>query len=486
MSKNKKVVLINPPYSWRVFPIPVILPGLGYLAETLRSNDVDVYIIDAQLGYKHEDIVNKTKKINPDFVGFSFISYRSISHAMLVKALKNAMPTGVKFVAGGPHISSLRGQVFKDFPELDYGIILDGEQPLLDLIKNKPVVDIPGLIYRKLDGEIVINPEHLEADLDRIPWPKYEDFELERYGYGISIVTSRGCPYRCIYCSCNVIGKKFRSRSAESVVDEIKYWYKKGYREFGLQEDNPTFIQTRMHDICERIIKANLHDAVFQAGNGLRAEKVDEELLDHMFKAGFRRIAFGIESASDKVLKAMRKGLKVEQSDNAVRLACEKGFFVSLFFLIGTPGENWDDLEETFKFALKYPVSDVSFYNLVPMPGTELWDYVEDNNLWLRRPEEYLNSACFPMQSLDPVYETPELSKKERIKAAQKGWAIRSEVMRRVIAGKFEKFGMMGKVMAWIYSRPRIRRLENSLLARPWYRTTIGKLRKRIRATFYR
>ena len=364
------------------------------------------------------------------------------------------------------------------------GFILDGEQSLLDLIKGMDESQISGLIYRK-ENEIIINDATLEADLDKIPWPKYEDFELDRYGYGMCIVTSRGCPYRCIYCSCNVIGKKFRTRSAKSVVEEIKYWYDKGYREFGLQEDNPTFIKERMHEICQRVIDLKFDGLVLQAGNGLRTDKIDSELLDHMYEAGFRRIAFGIESASNKVLKAMRKGLTFEQSDHAVRLACEKGFFVSLFFLIGTPGENWSDLEESFDFALKYPVSDVSFYNLVPMPNTELWDYVEKNNLWLRKPEEYLNCDQFPMQSLDPVYETPELSKKERIRASKKGQVIRAEVTRRVIALKFKKFLILGPAIAWIYSRPKVRKMENALLAKPWYRDTVGLIRKRIRASFY-
>jgi len=482
--KYRKIALVNPPYSWRVFPIPVILPGLGYLAETLRDGGAEVRVIDAQLGYKRDDIVKELRDDKPDIVGFSFISYLPLSHARLVRAVREALPEAV-LVAGGPHISSLREQVLRDIPELDYGIILDGERPLLDLARGERPGDIPGLIYR--DGDVVVmNKEDLVVDIDTIPWPKYRDFQLDRYGYGISIVTSRGCPYRCIYCSCNVIGKKFRYRSAESVVDEVKYWYGKGYREFGLQEDNPTFIKERMHEICDGIIKAGLDGAVFQAGNGLRAEKVDEELLEHMYAAGFRRIAFGIESASDVVLKAMRKGLKVEQSDRAVRLACEKGFFVSLFFLIGTPGENWEELEKSFAFALKYPVSDVSFYNLVPMPGTDLWDYVEKNDLWIRRPEEYLNCDRFPMQSLEPVFFTPELSKEERIAASREGWRIRSEVMRRVIVRKFSKFGLAGRMVAWVYSRPKIRAIENALLAKPWYRATVGKLRKKIRAVFYK
>ncbi len=481
--KIKRIVLINPPYSWKIFPIPVILPGLGYLAETLRVNGFNVNIIDSQLGYTIEDIIQQVKKINPDLIAFSLISFKTISHKKLVTGIREAMPDAL-LVAGGPHVSSLRGSILTEMEDLDYGIILDGEQSLLDLIKGMDESQISGLIYRK-ENEIIINDATLEADLDKIPWPKYEDFELDRYGYGMCIVTSRGCPYRCIYCSCNVIGKKFRTRSAKSVVEEIKYWYDKGYREFGLQEDNPTFIKERMHEICQRVIDLKFDGLVLQAGNGLRTDKIDSELLDHMYEAGFRRIAFGIESASNKVLKAMRKGLTFEQSDHAVRLACEKGFFVSLFFLIGTPGENWSDLEESFDFALKYPVSDVSFYNLVPMPNTELWDYVEKNNLWLRKPEEYLNCDQFPMQSLDPVYETPELSKKERIRASKKGQVIRAEVTRRVIALKFKKFLILGPAIAWIYSRPKVRKMENALLAKPWYRDTVGLIRKRIRASFY-
>jgi len=206
----KKVILINPPYSSKVFPIPVILPGLGYLAETLRSNGIDVYIIDAQLGWKLKKIAEKIQNIKPDFIGFSFMSYMSSSHSKLVKDIKDISKNSI-LVAGGPHVSSLREQVLIDIPALDYGIVLDGEQSLLDLVQGKPKVDIPGLIYRNSNSDMIVNSACLENDLDKIQWPKYEDFELARYGYGICIVTSRGCPYNCIYCSCNVIGKKYNS-----------------------------------------------------------------------------------------------------------------------------------------------------------------------------------------------------------------------------------------------------------------------------------
>ncbi|MBN1585856.1 MAG: B12-binding domain-containing radical SAM protein [Candidatus Omnitrophica bacterium] len=482
----KRVALVNPPYSPKIFPIPVILPGLGYLAQSLRQAGAEVKVLDANLGKDHPKIVNELAEFDPDMVGISMISYRFRSHGALISSIRERLPE-VTLAAGGPHVSSVREEALKQFPELDYAFFLDGEQSLAQLAEGKPEKEIPGLIYRNgSESGVSSNPAQLPKDLDSIPWPRYDDFELDRYGYGMSIVTSRGCPYSCIYCSCNVIGKTYRGRSPESVRDEVDYWYRRGYREFGLQEDNPTFDKGRMHAICDELIRADFKDAVFQAGNGVRADRVDKELLEHMYRAGFRRLAFGIESASDKVLKAMRKGTTLKIEDEAVRMACEAGFFVSLFFLIGTPKETLEDVEMSCKFALKYPVKDVSFYNLVPMPSTELWSYIDKNDLWVRKPEEYLNSPLFPMHSTHPVFVTPELGIEDRRKALKRGWQIRAEVTRRAVAGQLQRFGILGRALAWVYSRNKVRAFENSLLAKPWYRASVGKLRSKVRALFYK
>ena len=255
----RKILLVNPAYSRAFFSIPVLPAGLGYLAESLKKNGIGYRILDMSLGYRLKDLKKQIAEFKPDLLGISCISYMLTDTYTMIQEVKKVFPS-VKILIGGPHISSIKEDVFKECPAIDFAIVLEGEYSLVELCKGVPFSEIAGLIYR-VDSEILFSaPAKFIPDLDCLDFPKYADFELHRYGYGIGIVSSRGCPYSCIYCSCNVIGKKIRLRSAQSVVDEIDYWYERGYREFGFQEDNPTFDRDRMFEICEKLQKKDLKD----------------------------------------------------------------------------------------------------------------------------------------------------------------------------------------------------------------------------------
>jgi radical SAM superfamily enzyme YgiQ (UPF0313 family) len=149
--------------------------------------------------------------------------------------------------------------------------------------------------------------------------------------------------------------------------------------------------------------------------NGIRADRVNLKLLERMREVGFRMLGFGIESGSQKVLNNIRKKEKIEEMKRAVRDACSLGYKVELFFLIGSPGETWDDFMESVKFATEFPVSIVSFYQLLPYPGTELFDYVSKKGRFVAKPEQYLNDGS--QRRNTPFFETPELSFSQRKRA---------------------------------------------------------------------
>lgn len=481
----EKVLLINPPYSKSYFSIPVLPAGLGYLAESLKNNGIDYRVMDMSLGYKFRDLRNMIKGYTPDLLAISCISYMLDDTYKMVTELDRDFPS-LKFVMGGPHVSSIKEKVLEECKALDFAVVGEGEISLVELCKGHSPDSIKGLIFRS-GGEISLaGTRDFIGDLDAIRFPKYEGFELSRYGYKmIGLVTSRGCPYNCIYCSCNVIGKKIRFRSPRSIISEIEYWHKQGYREFGIQEDNPTFDRNRMLQLCEIIQKRGLKDLKLMCGNGVRADRVDRELLTEMKKAGFKRLAFGIESGSDKVLKAIKKGADAETMERAIKLATDLGFFVSLFFLVGAPEETKADVEKSIDLALRYPVQCVDFFNLVPLPGSELYSWVEANNYFVRCPKEYLNCKYHPARSTNPIFATPEFPKEERRKVLQRTWRISRKVKRAAIAKKFSKLGLLGNILATLYCTDIINRIENKALSNEFFRNTVGNLRMRVRNIFY-
>jgi radical SAM superfamily enzyme YgiQ (UPF0313 family) len=308
-------------------------------------------------------------------------------------------------------------------------------------------VKIKNLIYRK-KGKIIENACREPIDLEKLPFPKYEKFEMEKYrSNAIPIVSSRGCPYQCIYCPIKItMGRKFRFRSPESIIKEIKYWYKKGYRQFRIQDDNFTLLKERVHRFCDMIEKSGMDNLLFSCDNGVRADKVDEELLKKMKKVGFKYISFGVEAGTDRVLKAIKKGENIGVIDKAIKTACNLGFEVTLFFLVGSPTETSDDVTESIKIALKYDIKDVRFYNIIPFPRTELYDWIQENNYFLESPEVYLNNISH--WDNKPIFKTPELDEKQRKELLKRTKQIRSTIRRRWFRKRLWNMGVTGKIMS--------------------------------------
>lgn len=481
----KKVLLVNPAYSRSFFSIPALPAGLGYLAQSLKANNIEYQILDMSLGYTYKDLEKRISQFQPQLLAISSMSYMLADTYQAIARLKQRF-AGLKVVIGGPHASSVQEKILEECSMLDFAVVFEGESSLVELCQGLAFSEIKGLIYRDDSRVKFCGLREFVSDLDSLEFPRYQGFELKRYGYGIGIVGSRGCPYRCIYCSCNVIGKKIRFRSPSSIVDEIDYWYRQGYREFGFQEDNPSFDKARMLEICTRLQRKAFKDLRLMCGNGVRADRVDRGLLIEMKKAGFKRLAFGIESASNKVLKAIKKGTTVEAMDRAICEASRLGFFIDLLFLVGSPEETPRDVEASITLALKYPVQYVDFFNLVPMPGSELFNWVQEKGYFLRRPEEYLNARFHPARSTKPIFQTPEFPARQRRQMLFKTQRITALVKRKALEQKFPQTGIFGKALFWLYCTKPINRLENLLLRRQVLRHTIGQARMKIRNMFYK
>jgi anaerobic magnesium-protoporphyrin IX monomethyl ester cyclase len=420
--RYNKILLVNPSYFESYFTEPQLNSGLGYIAQSLEDHSLEYDVMDMNVGYSDRDLFDKVEIFKPDLIGMTMMTYRYNDTYKRINELKKRF-NNISIVAGGPHISLFRQRALEECPGIDYGVVLEGEETIIEVCSSdKKQEDIKGLIYRK-DGDIFFNGEReFNNELDKISFPKYSKFELEKYPRrsalthlrDIPVVTSRGCPAQCIFCPVKTsIGQKFRYRSTGSILSELKYWYQKGYRSFWIADDNFTLLKERVLQICSELKESAMKGIVLGCGNGIRADRVDREVLTAMKSAGFKSIAYGIEAGNNKILKILKKGETMESIEKSLELSFELGFSVVAFFLIGSPYETKADIEDSFRLARKYPFNEVRFYHVIPYPETELYEWIKENKYFIYSPQYYLNNVSSLKNR--PVYFTPELTEKDRI-----------------------------------------------------------------------
>lgn len=415
MNRYERVLLLIPGYPESHYFSRPLQAGLGYISESLKRADIENVVVDMRFNPGQRHLLKEVRRFRPDLIGVSMMTFKYLYTYELLDVLKNECPR-IDIVAGGPHPSTLRNDVLRECRSIDYGAVLEGEATIIELCRGLPLDEIKGLIYRK-DGEIVFSGEReFVKNLDGIPFPRYNNLNLNRYENFIPIISSRGCPYKCIYCPVSLaIGKKYRFRSPENIVAEIKYWYGKGYRRFGFADDNFTLIPKRVFRLCRLIEEENLTGLKLSCSNGIRADRVDYVLLKRMRDVGFSEIAFGVEAGNNRVLRNLKKSESIESIRESIDKACELGYEVTLFFLLGSPGETFDDIQDSIALAKSFPVVNAVFYNLIPFPNTELSRWVDENGLFARDKSSYLNDASHFLN--EPIFETPELPLERRKEA---------------------------------------------------------------------
>jgi magnesium-protoporphyrin IX monomethyl ester (oxidative) cyclase len=468
----KRVLLVNPNYKEKACA-PLIFAGLGYIAESLKQNKIAYDFIDLNLGYPESVLFDKINSFKPDLIGVQIMSIKYLQTYEFLGKIKEKFPD-IKIVAGGAHITTFRENALEECIHIDYGVIFEGEKTIVELCKKNDLENVKNLLIRKRGKIIYTGPRELEKNPDIISWPSYEKFELSKYPeLLIPIVSSRGCPYRCKFCTiATCMGNHFRVRSAKNVAEELEYWYKKGVRKFNFADDNFTFYKKRVEELCDEIKKRKLEGIRIQCSNGVRADRVDHDLLKKMKETGFNQLFFGVESANNHVLKNMNKTETIETIEKAVKIACDLGYETGLFFIIGYPGETFEDFKNSVKFALKYPISYVFFYNIIPFPNTPLYDYLKENNLLLCDYKEYINNTSHYQNN--SCFYTPEMSTKEREKAFLLGKQTTNEVIRRRIVRQYKNLGPIAKIGARIFINEKI---KNLFLYNPFFKRILDRLK---------
>lgn len=465
--------------------------GIGYLSSYLLENGIENDVLDMRLGYSIYDLLEKIEKFNPDLIGLTMMTYRVNIAYDLIRKIKKKFDLPI--VVGGPHATIYRKEVLNESP-VDYLIKFEGEYTLLELCEGKDENNISGLIYKK-ENEIIENPDRpFIRDLDSIPFPKYEKFELDKYGYsysyggeGIPIVSSRSCPYRCIFCSVrHVIGDKFRVRSAEDIMQELIYWYNKGATNFFFVDDNFTMYKERILKLCQFIEDEDIHNLTLSVPQGVRADRVDYELLKKMRDVGFWYMAFGVEAGNNRILKRINKHETIEKIENAIKLATDLGYELGLFFIIGHPDETPEDFEDSLRIAKKYPVSQVIFFHAIPLPKTELYDWAIENNLLSKDFDEKLRAFNFQHYEHNrPLFSTPYFTIKQRKEAFEKAKEVEKLVRKRNMERKLtRKYGVFGRILTNIlynkYFYRKMQRLYYFRVPRKIINTIIKKFDLRI------
>ena len=369
--------------------------GLAYLAAVLEKQGYSPSIIDANALRRDSARVIAAIPKTVRLIGFYINSFSYNSVREMAVLCRKAFPEAA-VILGGPLASSLPRELLADFPchgvirgegEVSIGRIMD------NLARGAPPFDrnVPNAVFRDAHGgDTVMNPMVRIADLDGIPFPAYHLLPpLSVYKTrarklpAASIVTSRGCPHQCIFCSKDVFQRQITFRGAPNVLAEVDYLVSSyGVRQIDILDDNFSQKRSRVEEILDGLIERD-YDLALNLQLGIRTENVDEPLLIKMKKAGVYKLAFGIESADPRVLRNCRKNLDLAKAESVIRAAKRLGFVVYGFFIIGLPGEDEPAFHATLAFARRMNFDIANFCMAMPFVGTELYRMVEKEGRFL-------------------------------------------------------------------------------------------------------
>ena len=395
-----KVALIYPYFhpskDNSIFRFPPL--GLGYIAAALKKHGAEVDLVDCNF-LRFSEAVERVKRAKPQIVGFYSMFSMKKTTLELVAAIK--CECGVDcglFVVGGP-LPSWAPESFLD--AFDVVTVGEGEETIVELAncfaQGVGFSGVKGLVYK--DGERIIHTgtRGFIEDLDGLAFPARELFDndaykryyLDKFGYSTSsMITSRGCPFSCDFCSRPIFGTEIRNRTAGNIIDEVEEIAALGYERVWFADDCFTLNRNHLLDACRELVRRKV-DVGWECLS--RVDTMDAEVAEGMKRAGCLRVFFGIESGNDSVLGIMNKQITTTQAKNAVYVAKAAGLKTGAFFIIGYPGESDKTVLDTIRFASGLPLDYLSFTLPYPIPGTPLHERVKDKGVAIEDWEEPKN-----------------------------------------------------------------------------------------------
>ncbi len=372
-----RFLIINPYYSISETPSPPL--GLAYIAAALEREGIEVKILDLVVfPYSRQLLESVLKNFAPRIVGTTAVTMTFDNAINVIKEIKSIDPS-IATVMGGPHVTFCAKETMSLFPELDFIVLGEGEETIVELAgaldEGRDVSEVEGIVFRGKSGIVDNGSRKTRIDIDSLPFPARDLLPLGRYralGMPVSMTTSRGCPFKCIFCvGRKMVGARVRYRNPQNVVDEMEHLAAFGFRQINIADDLFTSNENHCLMVCDEIIKRNLK---IKWTSFARVDTVSVRVLKRMREAGCNTVSFGVESGNTEMLKRIKKGISLEQVINAVEMCNEAGVSPHASFILGLPGETPETLKETVEFGEKLKSMGVShgFHLLAPFPGTEV------------------------------------------------------------------------------------------------------------------
>lgn len=411
------MMLINPSWNTKYPQFPL---GLASIAAVLEKNDFQTKILDANaLQLSEHDIIKKAE--NSDIIGITAMTPIINSVIRLVKGIKENNPDAT-IIMGGPHATILSEKLLSNIPEVDIVVKGEGEHTIVELCNvlktGKNLESVRGIIYRKNN---LIKSNHSRPqieDLDSLPYLAYHLLPLNKYKlhppHGkeyplMAMLTSRGCPYDCIFCSKSIFGSNLRCQSPERMVSEIEY-LKDHFKvkEIAFYDDIFILDKKRITKFTKELENKNL-DIIWTCES--RVNLVNKEILQKMKNAGCYMIAYGIESGNQTILNNLRKNITINQIKSAIETTNKIGIQSTGYFMLGSPGETPETIRQTIDFAKSLPLDYVQFSVTIPFPGSDLYDLYYTSRKKDIKWEDFIYANL--KSSSIPVFETEDLSKED-------------------------------------------------------------------------
>jgi radical SAM superfamily enzyme YgiQ (UPF0313 family) len=406
-----RVLLLSTPHPLEESPLPPL--SLSYLAGVLAQEGIEVRILDFLVThYQPGKLRRELEKYRPQLVGATCVTLNYPIARRMLKICKD-FDTHIFTVIGGPHVTFAQEETLLSSPWIDAIVIGEGERTVVDLARavaeDKDIHHVSGIAFAEGGKVVKTSARPLIEDLDQLPLPARELLPMARYralGTPSTVITSRGCPYSCIFCSGHrMFGPRVRFRSPGLVVDEIE----RLQRDFGLAKINivdDTFTLNHNHAraVCEEMLRRNLKLkwSVFA-----RVDRISEDLAQLMNRAGCEWVLFGVESGDEGILKTIKKGATPEDVRRGVKIAAEAGINVFNSFILGLPGESWETAHKTLAFGdelYQEYGAKYGFHMLSPLPGTEIYERAQDYGIRI------LSRNWSRYNANEPITETATMS----------------------------------------------------------------------------
>lgn len=398
-----KVLLINPPI--REWSKPNCFPlGLGYVAAVLQENGHEVEVMDINAHrWSPKEVEDRIKKTGYDVAGIGALITVYKYVRWLISILNKHHP-GKTVVVGGSVATSIPEIILKK-TSANIACIGEGEETVKELFRaldlKKDLSEIRGIWFKDKDGQIHGNPpRHPAKNLDLLPLPAWDLFPMDIYLknpigapnrnkwidgnpgddkiLSINLSATRGCPYKCIYCYHDFMGQGYRTRSSESVFNEMLRLYEHyNVKYFHFIDDEFVMRKKFVYEFCEKVRASGLG---FTWGCAGRVNLMTEDMIATMAKSGCVLIGYGIESGSQKILDILKKGATVEQAKQAIKLTRKYMGWADCSFMIGSPGETRETIQETIDFCKELNLEPEVIFFVTPYPGTELYSLAKEQN----------------------------------------------------------------------------------------------------------